>query len=508
MKNGPLFTTIEVDIFLLEVQGVKTILDKLTIIRLKEAGRSNRSIAKELEINRKTVGHYWNQHLKNLKVLEAAPDSLAAKDKLVSAPTYDTTKRSPRKYTPEIDKRLDEIILSEIEKNRQLGPHKQRMTAIGIFELIQSEGFDIGRSTITAHVREKLNRHKEAFIKQQYALGYRVEFDFGEVKLRINNELKTYMLAVFSAPASGYRWAKLYESANQQVFLDAHTRFFNQVSGVYETVVYDNMRNVIKKFVGRNEKELNDELVKLALFYGFTPVVTNAFSGNEKGHVEQSVKHIRNKAFTKVYAFDSLHSAQEHLDAMLVNLNEPSQIDEERRYLAKKYSDFEHSIISTHSVSKYSFISLGRNFNSVPDYLVGKEVTVKKYLSVLRVIYQGNFICEHQLIQGKGQYQIDIKHYLKTLSRKPKALEHSLVLQSLPDLYRCFRCYYQSEPKRFIQLLEVNQNKPLPEIIVQLRKERLLTRDSTKRPLPSKAVDAARGQVQAYTQLHLERSSR
>lgn len=101
-----------------------------------------------------------------------------------------------------------------------------------------------------------MKQHKEAFIKKTYALGYRTEFDFGEVKLKINAELK--------------------------------------------------------KFIGKNEKELSDELVKLALFYGFTPVVKNSFSGNEKGHVEQSVKHVRNKAFTKVYTFNSLISAQHH----------------------------------------------------------------------------------------------------------------------------------------------------------------------------------------------------
>lgn len=346
---------------------MKTILDKLTIIRLKETVRSNRSIAEEFGIDRKTVGIYWNHHLDNLTQLKSSPNDLAYKDQLVCPPMYDVSTRRPRKYTIEIDQRIDELIQSEQEKNVQLGPHKQKITAIGIFEILKSEGFDIGQSTVTAQVRVKLNQHKEAFIKQRYALGYRAEFDFGEVKLKINGELKKFMLAVFSAPASGFRWAKLYESANQQVFIDLHNLFFKKVTGVYGKIVYDNMRNVIKKFIGRNEKELNDELVKLAIFYGFTPVVTNAFSGNEKGHVEQSVKHVRNKAFTKIYMFNSLISAQQHLDDTLSFLNQSSSINAEIPYLTTKFSDFEHSIVSCHTVNKYSFISLGRNFYSVPE---------------------------------------------------------------------------------------------------------------------------------------------
>lgn len=486
---------------------MKTILDKLTIIRLKETGRSNRSIAEELGIDRKTVGIYWNHHLDNLAQFKSSPNDLAYKDQLVCPPMYDVSTRRPRKYTIEIDQRIDELIQSEQEKNVQLGPHKQKITAIGIFEILKSEGFDIGQSTVTAQVRVKLNQHKEAFIKQQYALGYRAEFDFGEVKLKINGELKKFMLAVFSAPASGFRWAKLYESANQQVFIDAHNLFFKKVTGVYGTIVYDNMRNVIKKFIGRNEKELNDELVKLAIFYGFTPVVTNAFSGNEKGHVEQSVKHVRNKAFTKIYTFNSLISAQQHLDDTLSFLNQSSSINAEIPYLTTKFSDFEHSIVSCHTVNKYSFISLGRNFYSVPEYLVGKHVTVKKYLSEIRVVYQGNFICQHSLLQGNGEYQIDIKHYLKTLSRKPKALEHSLALQSIPELNRCFHLYYQTDPKRFIQFIEQHQNDTMPALVENLKQNYLLRGQKADDVLPSKVAASARIQIQAYNALHLERTS-
>lgn len=36
---SPLITTIEVTIILLEVKGMKSLMDKLTIILLKEAGR-------------------------------------------------------------------------------------------------------------------------------------------------------------------------------------------------------------------------------------------------------------------------------------------------------------------------------------------------------------------------------------------------------------------------------------------------------------------------------------
>lgn len=72
--------------------------------------------------------------------------------------------------------------------------------------------------------------------------------------------------------------------------MDSHVRFFEMVKGVYKEVVYDNMKNVVTKFIGKTEKVLNKDLINMSLYYGFEINVTNCFSGNEKGHVEGSVK--------------------------------------------------------------------------------------------------------------------------------------------------------------------------------------------------------------------------
>lgn len=136
-----------------------------------------------------------------------------------------------------------------------------------------------------------------------------------------------------SSPASGFRWAYLYHNSKMDVFIDSQVKFFDMVKGSYEEGVYDNMRNVVSKFVGRNEKEINRELLKLATYYGFSINVTNCFSGNEKGTVESAVKWIRNKVFAIRYEFDTFEEAEAYLQKQLVKINEGSSIDEEMKYL-------------------------------------------------------------------------------------------------------------------------------------------------------------------------------
>lgn len=130
------------------------------------------------------------------------------------------------------------------------------------------------------------------------------------------------------------------------------------IGGVWKEIVYDNMRNVVSKFIGKNEKELNEDLVKMSLYYGFDINVTNAFSGNEKGYVEGSVKYLRNKIFAENYKFSSEESAIEYMESQLMKLNENSKIEEEKKMLKSVKPPSELAEIRKSFVNKYSFIQI------------------------------------------------------------------------------------------------------------------------------------------------------
>ena len=55
---------------------MKNLLDISAILKLKEQGLSNRTIAKTLGMNRKTVNKYWNEYKKNLQKLESTNNSV------------------------------------------------------------------------------------------------------------------------------------------------------------------------------------------------------------------------------------------------------------------------------------------------------------------------------------------------------------------------------------------------------------------------------------------------
>lgn len=433
---------------------------------MKNQGYSNRKLSKMLGINRKTIAKYWNKHIKQINSLKNPNvDKKKIQEEIASEPSYDSSKRVFRKYTPEIDSKLEEILKEEIEKNNKLGNHKQKLTKIQIYELIVKDGFDIGYTTISNMINEKIPKLKECFIKQSYEYGDRLEYDFGKVKLVVNSELKIYHIAVLSSPATNFKWAYIYDNEKKSVFMDSHVKFFEMMGGVYKEVVYDNMRNVVKKFIGRNEKELNEDLIKMSLYYGYEINVTNCFKGNEKGHVEGSVKIIRNKIFAKKYEFESFEEVEEYLHERLTKLNDGIDIEAEKSCLLDYRPKLELAEISVNNVNKYSFIQLENNFYSVPDYLVGKEVTVKLYYNKIMVYANNSFVCEHKKIDGQEQICIEINHYLKSLQKKPGAVKNSLALKSNPELKSIYDKYFSTNPKKFIEILIENKEKDQEEII-------------------------------------------
>ena len=360
-----------------------------------------------------------------------------------------------------------------MEKEKILGTNKQALTKLQIYKLLKKQGFDVSYSSVANEIAKIKNSGKECFIRQDYEFGDRLEYDFGEVKLVINGITRKYYIAVLSSPAGNFRWCYLYDNCKKEIFLDSHVRFFKMLGGVYKEIVYDNMRNVVTKFIGKNEKELNEDLVKMSIYYGFEINVTNAFSGNEKGYVEGSVKYLRNKIFAENYKFISEEAAIEYMESQLIKLNENSQIEEEKKHLKIAKPPLELANITSSVVNKYGFIQIENNFYSVPEYLVGRKVTSKIYYNKILVYSDYELICEHKKIDGTKKISADIRHYLKTLSKKPGALKNSYALKSNTILRTIYNKYYIQKPKDFIQIIAENKEKSDKEL------EKILIKKST-----------------------------
>jgi len=476
-----------------------TNIQKSQIIDMKRRGNSTREIARKTGLNRETVAKYWSQAQQKLHELEQrGEDSRTMQQEMYSEPQYKERESKQRKITPETIARLTELCEEDRLSRKKLGWDKQRLTNIQIHSMLLDEGHIISQSSVNAELSRLRKPHKNptAYIKQYYEYGKRLEFDFGEVKLDLGDGFKSYHMAVFSAPASNFRWCFLYDNEKQKVFLDSHVRFFKMVGGVWETVVYDNMRNVVSKFEGKNGKKLNDELQKLASYYGYTISTTNAYSGNEKGHVEGSMRVLRNRLFSVNQKFESIEAVRKYMKAQLMQINKDSGIIIERDYLKAAPSPYELAEFAEGIVSKYSFVSIDGNRYSVPENYVGKRVSVKKYYDEIRIFFDLQEIARHKRATAKDEDVVNIMHFLKTLERKPAAVKNSVAIKAIPQLKELFEQYYNDTPRKFIEILRSCEN--VDEAIAKIKSK------IKKKEVHAKSVTTASLSTELKTKAMLE----
>ena len=447
-----------------------SLMDKSQMVKPHIQGKSNRGIAGIMKVSRNTANKYVKEYGKlQVELARCDPEDKERVRELAEAitaePTYDSSRRGFRKWDAEMDALPDEILAAEEEKRQLLGPDKQMLANKQVHELILEAGHDIGATTVSRHIRGKRGEGGEAYIAQKCEYGQRFEHDFGEAKPYIAGRLRRIQMAVMCAPASDVKFALLYDDQKQDVFLDPRVRFFEFMGGTFEEGAYGNMRNVVRKFIGRNEKELNPGLLKLAACYAFAINVTNCFAGWEKGAVESSVKVIRNKAFATKYRFDTIEGAQAHLDAVLADMNEGRDIAAERAALRPLPPRYETADVRERAaVDKYSCVTVGKNRYSVPEGLVGKGVKVKAYPNEIVVACRGEIVARHARMEGSGGMRLDIRHHLGTLRRKPGALARSEVLAGYPTFKRPYDAHYSDRPREFVEAVRAYAGSTAAEL--------------------------------------------
>lgn len=437
------------------------------ILKSIRENKSQRQIHRETGIARETIRKYVKEYEEELKNSANRNENIEKVDiieSLISKPTYKSSPRTKRVMNDDVINKL-KAFLKENEQKRLTGFSKQQMKKIDMYEALVEDGFNVSYTSVAKAVNSIERKQKEAYIRQEYNPGDVVEFDFGLVKLMTSDGyIREYQLAVFTSAYGNYRWARLFPKQDTACFLESHALFFEHIGGAYKTVVYDNTRVAVKKFVGHSIKEPTDALLKLSLYYKFYFRFCNICSGNEKGHVERSVEYIRRKAFSKDIIFDSLDDANNHLNETLLKLNsrKPNKskktaielLNDEKEYLLPKMPIFETSKIADFRVNKYSTVMIDSCYYSVPDKYVGVMVRCKIYSTKILIFYDEEKIAEHSKVIGLNKWSLDINHYVYTLLHKPKALVNSTAFKQLNiKLKDIYSTYFTNENKDFVKLL-------------------------------------------------------
>ena len=385
------------------------------IRRLFNEGRSQRQIARMLHCSRKTVKKYCQ-----------------------GAVNHDAQKHLPR-----AEMSLHEALKREIEdmikRNEDLPP-KQRMTAKSMWRELLRKGFCAGESTVRRHVRELVQQHARAFVPLEFEPGEAMQVDWGDNKAWIDGVSTNVSTFVTILPYSYAIYASVFPDKTNPCFLEGHVRAFAWYRGVPRRCIYDNLRSAVAAGSGTSAEKTED-FKKLEAHYGFDGDFCNAYSGWEKGAVENAVNVIRRIAFTPMPRVANWIELQQHVEACCLEYLETHKIryrsEDIKTMLAKErenlsplpLSPLETAKTVTAVVNSDLTVTLDGTRYSVPPDYVAQKVTLKVSPFRVTVWCKGKEIAGHDRALRKGDHQYLPDHYLELLLQRPRAVANAAPLK-------------------------------------------------------------------------------
>ena len=373
-------------------------------------------------------------------------------------------------------------ILQQILDDDRQAPPKQRHTARRIYERLRDEHDYSGCASI---VREAVRRYKqsqaEVFVPLIHPPG-EAQCDFGRAEVVVAGERHKAALFVLTLPHSNARFACLFPRECTETFHDGHARAFTFFGGVPARISYDNSKIAVVKLIGRHERGLTREFLRLQSHFAFACHFCGVRQPQEKGHVENGVGYVRRNFLVPVPEVDTWDEVNRHLaESCRREFARPAAIRErttaellaadQAAFLPLPSEPFEARRIELVSINSLSLGRFDGNDYSVPTAFAYQSLTAAGTMERVRFSHRGKVVAEHVRCWGKGQVRFEPLHYLALLERKPGALDYARPLAewTLPDVFAKLRGQLEEKDpregtKQYIRVLRLLETYELPEV--------------------------------------------
>ncbi len=372
---------------------------------------------------------------------------------------------------------IEEILQADLQ-----APPKQRHTARRIYERLRDEHDYQGCASIVRDaVREYKHRQAEAFVPLLHPPG-EAQCDFGRARVIVAGQEWQAALFVMTLPYSNARFGYLFPRECAEAFHAGHAHAFAFFGGVPRLITYDNTRIAVAKLIGRHERGLTREFLRLQSHFGFGHHFCAAYEPQEKGNVENGVGYVRRNFLVPVPQADSW----EGLNAPLAEACRRDQgrtcagrdrptaellAADQAAFLPLPDETFEARRLELATINSLLLGRFDGNDYSVPTAMAYQVLSVSGSVDRVRFSHRGQVVAQHPRCWARGQVIFEPLHYLALLERKPGALDHARPLAgwSLPEAFGTLRRRLeeadpQGGTRQYIRVLRLLESHDLSRV--------------------------------------------
>jgi len=244
---------------------------------------------------------------------------------------------------------------------------------------------------------------------------------------------------VFVLSYSRYMFAHIFPRSSFEFFIEGHLMAFSAAQGVTHAVRYDNLASVVLK--RRPEIQYNPRFLEFALHYGIEIRLCNPGRGNEKGRVERAIRTLRETFLNTAGRYSSLKAFNQGLHEWVNDKNltvhratEKRPVDLLAEEKLRPLPEIPWSNVFVHppvKTSKTAMMTFDTNNYSVPDYLVGKSLSVHCTPEKVK-FYDGN----KQVASHPRSFDRR-KHIINPLHRSYCKLSVKAKMQRIHEVIKC-----------------------------------------------------------------------
>jgi len=223
---------------------------------------------------------------------------------------------------------------------------------------------------------------------------------------------------VFILSYSRYLFAHVFARCSFEFFIEGHLLAFSALEGLPYGIRYDNLATVVLK--RRPEIQYNPRFLEFSRHYNLEIRLCNPGAGNEKGRVERAIRTLRETFFNTMEKHTSLkalnhalHEWVDHKNQTVHRSTEEKPVELLQEEKLRPLPEIPWNNVFIHppvKTTKTAMMIFDTNSYSVPDYLVGKSLSIHSTPSMVMIYDGAKQVASHPRSFERGHHLINPLH--------------------------------------------------------------------------------------------------
>jgi len=283
---------------------------------------------------------------------------------------------------------------------------------------------------------------QEVFFPQVYIPGEQCQSDFTEmnsVEVTIAGQGLRHLIYHFVLPYSNWEQVRIAYSENFEALSEGLQEALWKLGAVPRVHRSDNLSAATHELIRTRGRGFTERYLELLGHYGMEPSKNHPGNGHENGDVEQSHYRFRLAADQRLRLrgsrdFATLKDYRQFLEDLVEERNRgrgdklQQELAEMRSLPARRLEAFREKMVR---VTRTSIVRILNNAYSVPSRLIGYRLKARIYSDEIELEYQGQVVERLERIRGQDKSQIDYRHLIASLVRKPGAFRRLAYREAL-----------------------------------------------------------------------------